>query len=59
MNSLRKSGLGHIKTLRSGLGDIFAKKKVALSQIALTKHGKWQKSRRQSHNLHFLTAYLH
>ena len=47
MNSLRKSGLGHIKTLRSGLGDIFAKKKVALSQIALTKLGKWQKSRRR------------
>ena len=27
MNSLRKSGLGHIKTLRSGLGEIFLRRR--------------------------------
>ena len=47
MNEIQKSGLGHIKTLRSGLSDFFCKNGVELSKLALDKLTLWQKSRRR------------
>jgi len=47
MNSKQKSGLGHIKILRTALTDFFMSSGVELSKIALAKLGKWQKSRKR------------
>ena len=41
----QKSGLGHIKVLRTALRDFFMSKSVELSKVALANLTKWQKSR--------------
>jgi len=45
MNEKQKSGLGHIKVLRTALSDFFMSNSVELSKVALAKLTKWQKSR--------------
>ena len=46
-NDANKSGLGHIKNLRSGLSDYFLTHKVVLSPLALLTLKNWTRSRKR------------
>ena len=46
MNSKRKSGLGHIKRLRSGLSKYFLDNRVAMSDLALKLTANWMAPRK-------------